>query len=357
MASINSAPKASEMAMAAESLTRAALTHGGDLGAARPLFPGAPEPFIDLSTGINPHGYPLPSLPHEVFARLPEPGELARLAEIAARAYGAPSADHVVPAPGTQSLLVRVAALIPSGRAVVLGPTYAEHARAAALVGHAVAEVGDIAQLADADLAVVTNPNNPDGRVVAPAALLKLAGALRARNGLLVVDEAYMDVGPAEASVAGHVACGNLVVLRSFGKFFGLAGLRLGFALAGPMLAGRLRAELGPWPVAGPALAIGQRALADGAWMQTMRMRLHDEARHLCQLLTASALPVIGGTALFHLVQTPLACRLFQHLGRAGILVRRFPERPSWLRFGLPGEGPARQRLVRALAAFTAHCR
>src|SRR5262244_435588 len=167
-----------------------ALLHGGNLGAARQLFPDAPEPFIDLSTGINPRSYPVPPLSPDLFARLPEPAALDRLTAVAATAYGAPSREHVVAAPGTQILLAMVAALVPPGRAAVLGPTYSELSRAAALAGHDVAEVGGIGQLRNADLAVVANPNNPDGRVFTKLELLDLADARR-RGGLLVVDEAF----------------------------------------------------------------------------------------------------------------------------------------------------------------------
>jgi cobalamin biosynthesis protein CobC len=329
----------------------ALLLHGGDLGAARRLFPGAPEPFIDLSTGINPHSYPVPQLSPDVFARLPEPAALDRLAAAAATAYGAPSRDHVVPAPGTQILLPAVAALAPPGRAAVLGPTYAELIRAAALAGHRVTEVGDISQLVDADLAIVANPNNPDGRVLGKADLIGLADAQKRR--LLVVDEAFMDVGPADAGLGGEVGRGNIVVLRSFGKFFGLAGLRLGFALAAPPLAARLGAGLGPWAVSGPALAIGEAALADLAWAQAMRECLGGERRRLDAVLAGARLEVIGGTSLFALVRTQAAGELFDHLGRAGIWVRRFIERPAWLRFGLPASEAAWDRLRAALASFS----
>jgi cobalamin biosynthetic protein CobC len=327
----------------------AGLLHGGDLAAARRQFPAAPEPFIDLSTGINPRPYPLPPMPSELFARLPEPGALERLAAAAAEAYRAPSPEHVVPAPGTQILLPLVAALVPPGRASVLAPTYAEHARVAALVGHRVAEVAALRQLAGADLAVVVNPNNPDGRIVARAELLAAAAELRSRGGVLVVDEAFMEVGPADTSLCRDVGLGNIIVLRSFGKFFGLAGLRLGFALAAPGTAARLKALLGPWAVSGAAIAVGETALGDRAWREATRARLAREAQRLDQLLAAAGLDVMGGTSLFRLVRTAAASELFLHLGRAGILVRRFEEQ---LRFGLPADEEAWHRLRTALAAF-----
>jgi len=329
----------------------APLTHGGDLGAARKLFPGAPEPFIDLSTGINPFPYPMPPLDPAVFARLPEPAAVERLATIAARAYGAPSPAHVVVAPGVQMLLPLVAALARPGRAAVLGPTYAEHARVATLAGHAVRDAATIDELAGADLAVVVNPNNPDGRIIRRDALLALADKLA--PGVLVVDEAFMDVGPADASLAPAVMRPNLVVLRSFGKFFGLAGVRLGFALAAPPLATQLRAALGPWAVSGPALAIGAAALADTAWTAQTRIRLAAAAQRLDALLMKAKLDLAGGTSLFCLVQTP-AMELFDRLGCAGIFVRRFAEQPTLLRFGLPGNDTEWQRLAVALAEFRA---
>jgi cobalamin biosynthetic protein CobC len=340
--------------MEAGQIDAAPIQHGGDLGAARLAFPGAPEPFIDLSTGINPYPYPIPQLPAELFTRLPEQAALDRLAAIAAQAYGAPSAAHVVPAPGSQILLPRVAGLVRPGRAAVLGPTYAEHSRAATLAGHQVEEVAGPQGLSHAALAVVVNPNNPDGRSVPREALLSCAQNLEAAGGLLVVDEAFMGVGTPGASLAPDCDRPNIVVLRSFGKFFGLAGLRLGFALASPAVAARLRAELGPWAVAGPALAIGAAALADRPWAEATRLRLAQAARRLDQVLDAAGLEVIGGTSLFRLVRAEVAPALFRHLGRAGILVRCFAGEPAWLRFGLPASEPDWRRLAAALADFRA---
>jgi cobalamin biosynthetic protein CobC len=332
--------------------TATIVDHGGSLDRARALFPDAPEPWIDLSTGINPHSYPVFDLPATAFARLPEPAHNKQLAHVAAAAYGAPSAAHVVPAPGTQILLPRVASLVKPRRAVVLGPTYAEHRRAASIAGHHVEETADLARLADADLAILVNPNNPDGRVVQRASLLELAAALHHRGGLLVVDEAFMDVGPRTESLDGHVERGGIVVLRSFGKFFGLAGVRLGFAISSTELARRLDDQLGPWAVAGPALEIGARALADKHWQETTRSNLTEAANRLDALLARHDIPVMGGTSLFRYVRLPDARTLFETLGRHGILVRNFGERPHHLRFGLPADETEWNRLAGALGAW-----
>jgi cobalamin biosynthetic protein CobC len=326
--------------------------HGGDLAAARELFPGAPEPFLDLSTGINPNPYPVPQLASDLWTKLPAPEALSRLAAIAAEAYGAPSSAHVTVAPGTQILMALAVGLVPPGRALVLRPTYAEHARMARLAGHQVVEISDVDALAEAELAIVVNPNNPDGRVVAKETLLAIADRLLRHGGLLIVDEAFMDIGPEGASLGDEAARGNIVVLRSFGKFFGLAGLRLGFALASTDLATALAASIGPWPVSGAALAIGEAALADTAWRTSTRDSLAGSAQRLDAMLTNVKLEIVGGTALFRLARSAAAPELFQHLGLAGIFTRRFAEESSWLRFGLPGDEGQWQRLSAALDSF-----
>jgi len=313
------------------------------------LFPGAPEPFIDLSTGINPHPYPIPPLAPEIFTHLPEPADLDRLAGLAASAYGAPSAESVVTASGSQILVTLAAGLLLPGRAVILGPTYAEHARAASLAGHEVYTVSELEPLGESDLAIVVNPNNPDGRIVSREDLLAIAERQSAHGGLLIVDEAFMDAGPRDESLSAHVEAANVVVLRSFGKFFGMAGLRLSFALAPRTLAAHLNAALGPWPVSGAALTIGAAALSDRNWVEATRASLAKAAGRLGLLLEGAGLVKIGGTDLFWLVRTPEAPELFDRLGRAGIFVRRFAEEPSWLRFGLPGAEADWQRLEDAL--------
>jgi cobalamin biosynthetic protein CobC len=325
--------------------------HGGDLDTARKLFPSAPEPFLDLSTGINPYHYPIPQFAAELSTRLPQPAALARLAAVAAEAYGAPSPAHVTAGPGSQCLATQTAFLLARGRAAILAPTYSEYGRLAELAGHNVVEMAEVGQLADARIAIVVNPNNPDGRIVPKDTLLALADRLRRRGGLLLVDEAFMDVGPDGASLCEYVEQDNIVVLRSFGKFYGLPGLRLSFALATPEIAARIGTALGPWPVSSAALAIGAAALADAEWRERTRGKLAEAALKLDACLLKAGLEVIGGTSLFRLVRSKDAGRVFQSLGEAGIVVRRFAEHPTWLRFGLPGGDAERQRLERALAS------
>jgi cobalamin biosynthetic protein CobC len=218
------------------------------------------------------------------------------------------------------------------------------------MAGFNVTETDDLESLAAADLAVVVNPNNPTGRIVPKADLLALAAAMRAKGGLLIVDEAFMDVSDAEG-MGGEVDAGGLVVLRSFGKFYGMAGLRLGFALGHPDIAARIEERLGPWAVSGPALHVAGEALADTAWQGAMRNTLKHDAARLDAALAAADIPVFGGTSLFRLVRDPRAQALYRHLGEHGILSRRFEERPDHLRIGLP-EADGWARLEAALKTF-----
>jgi cobalamin biosynthesis protein CobC len=316
------------------------IQHGGNLARARTLFPHAPEPWIDLSTGINPHSYPHSAIPANAFSRLPEPAATERLKALAAAAYGAPSPAHVAAGPGTQILLPIIAGLQAGwggNRAAILSPTYAEHARAARLAGLDVSETEDIERLTDGRLAVVVNPNNPTGRIISRGDLLALAALMRAKSGLLIVDEAFMDVSEAE-SVADAVEDGGLVVLRSFGKFYGMAGLRLGFAISHPDIVRKIEERLGPWAVSGPALHVAGEALADATWQETMRRRLARETARMDALLASVGIPVAGGTSLFRFIRDRQAQPIFRHLGEHGIITRRFEERPNDLRIGLPDE-------------------
>ncbi len=327
--------------------------HGGDLDAARRLFPDAPEPWIDLSTGINPHPYPFAVPEPEFWARLPQASAEMALREAAARRYGVSGgAGMVIAAPGTQALIQVLPRLIEATEVAVLGPTYAEHAAAWARGGHRVVECGTPDEIGAARVVVIVNPNNPTGRIVARAELVRIADVLEQRGGLLMVDEAFADFTP-EVSLASQLPP-SAVVLRSFGKTYGLAGLRLGFALAHDGLAARLRDELGPWPVSGPALAIGATALADGDWLGRTATRLAEDARRLDALLVAGGLEVQGGTHLFRLARHRRAHALADELARHGIWVRRFAAYPAWLRFGLPGTASAWERLARAIEKASA---
>lgn len=323
--------------------------HGGQLSVARAAFPGVIEPWIDLSTGINPQAYPVGDLAADVWQRLPDPANLAALEAAARACYRAEPKVPVVAAPGTQALIQLLPRLRPARLVVVLGFGYQEHPDTWRAAGADVRVAEDLDALETADVAVVVNPNNPDGRHIAPTDLIHLAARMSGRGGTLVVDEAFAEAGTPDASLVPRLGAENVLVLRSFGKFFGLAGLRLGFAIGAPALCAELQRALGPWAVPGPAIAIGRRALADTDWQLATHRRLAAEAARLDDLLASAGFTVRGGTTLFRLAEHPGAAELFTRLGRAGILVRPFRQKPKWLRFGLPGDESAWVRLARAL--------
>ncbi|WP_295049891.1 threonine-phosphate decarboxylase CobD [uncultured Paracoccus sp.] len=316
--------------------------HGGDLDRARAAY--GDGDWLDLSTGINRLAYRLPDLPPHAWTALPVAADLAALEQAAARAFG--TRGPVVALAGAQAAIQLVPRLTPPGRAAVLAPSYNEHAAALTAQGWAVDPVHDPAEMAGADLAVVVNPNNPDGRCWSPADLRDLAG----RVGRLVVDESFADPHP-DLSLAPRLAAlgEGVVVLRSFGKFFGLAGLRLGFALCGPQTAQRLRALAGPWAVGGPAIAIGTTALGDDAWKTAATARLSADSARLSALLEDAGWPTVGRTALFVTVDAGDAAQAQARLARARIWTRRFPYHAGWLRLGLPEPQAEWRRLVAAL--------
>jgi cobalamin biosynthesis protein CobC len=236
--------------------------------------------------------------------------------------------------------------LWPATSVRVLGPTYAEHALSWQKAG---ARVATITEPAIDQVVVLCNPNNPDGRRTPADRLLALADEVAERSGLLVVDEAFADLECDGLSLASRLPHRAIVVLRSFGKTYGLAGLRLGFALAAPERAALIRDALGPWAVSGPAIAIGRLALQDRDWLAATRTRLSHDTAMLDAYLTNGGLRVVGGTLLYRLAVTADASDVFTRLGRAGIFVRRFAERPDWLRFGQPGGTTELHRLEAAL--------
>jgi cobalamin biosynthesis protein CobC len=310
--------------------------HGGGLSAARLLFPQAPEPWIDLSTGINPQAFPCAGLSEEAFTRLPEAEVIHGLESAAAKSFGLGAGADLVAAPGTQSLIQWLPRLWPVAKVGILGFTYAEHENVWAASGAQVTTISDLDQLAEADAAVIVNPNNPDGRLVSLRDLLALARKMAARDKILIVDEAFIDLLPHGKSLAPHLPLPGVVVLRSFGKTFGLAGLRLGFALCEVSVAKKLRAALGPWSVSGAAVEIGVKAYGDEEWLAQNAAWLARNGARLDALLREAGFETLGGAPLFRLARHPEAGRIFARLCAGGILTRPFAAKPDWLRFGIP---------------------
>jgi cobalamin biosynthetic protein CobC len=333
----------------------AGIQHGGGLTAAMASYGGAREDWLDLSTGINPNPPALPDIPMEIWNRLPDRGLLedARLA--ASKWYRGAFAGETalpLPVPGTQAFIQILPKLVPSQRPVaILSPTYGEYAHCFRKAGFVVDLIGSLAELrSDHGALVIVNPNNPDGRVLSVAELLDLHVRMQAHGGHLHVDEAFGD-GEPERSVASHAAhLPGLTVSRSFGKFFGMAGVRLGFVFAVAPTLESIESDLGPWAVSGPALYLANELMRRDRHAIASAILVRKAA--LETVLRQAGLTIAGGTELFALVAHEKAAALFEHLARSHILVRKFDYAPDWLRIGLAPDEQGDQRLARALASF-----
>ena len=315
---------------------QAKMDHGGGLDGAAATYGGARADWLDLSTGINPVPYPLPALSPDCWTALPDQGALDRLLDAARAFWNVPDDAAIVAAPGASALIARMPDITTCQNVSIPGPTYNEHAAAFRAAGVNVNDPDNI----DPRVRVFVHPNNPDGQMYDHRAIEDN------HRDLTIIDESFCDVTPD----ASHVALSSIpriVVLKSFGKFWGLAGLRLGFAIATPHSLARfgngsdkvidLETMLGPWSVSGPALEIGAKALSDTKWADETRARLTIDAARLDTLMLAKGAQVVGGTTLFRLYDVPDAQAWQTALAKHHIWTRVFPYNPRWLRLGLPG--------------------
>lgn len=323
--------------------------HGGRIDAMARAFPDAPLPWIDLSTGINPFFYPVPAITADAWHRLPGEAARAECERSMADAFAC-GAAHCRAVAGTEGAIRQLPAIHKAHTVAVRGQSYADHAESWRASGARVIEVSDPLELAGrADVVVIVNPNNPDGRGWPIDQIEHARARLAGRGGLLIVDEAYADIDPfhSVASLAGRK---GLIVLRSFGKFYGLAGVRLGAVLAGPDVLGALDKKLGCWDVSGPALEIGTAAYADRQWQKATRERLAVQMQEMRGLIATAGLVDVGGTDLFRFVRAENAPMLWRQLAESGIAVRRFVGDALHLRVGLPSDDAAFGRLAKALS-------
>lgn len=324
------------------------LEHGGNLRAAMAHYGGSAGDWLDLSTGLNPRGYPAPALGAEAWHRLPESDPALLLA---AQAYY--RAPRMLAVAGTQAAIQALPQMRPACRVAVAAPAYAEHAHQWSRHGHAVSQVPWTA-LADAlplcDVVVVCNPNNPTGATVPRDTLLEWADRLAARGGWLIVDEAFADITP-ELSVADASDRAGLIVLRSIGKFFGLAGIRVGFVGAQEQILTPLENALGPWTVSGPTQQIALAALRDTAWQDATHARLLTEGARLRRLLNRHEI-ASDGCALFQWWPMDDPAAFHDHMAQRRIWVRLFANAARGIRLGLPPDEQAWQRLKTALTEW-----
>ena len=308
--------------------------HGGDLDRAASVYGGALERWIDQSTGINPRPYPVPDVPSTDWQRLPLARDLDVLLATAHQVWGVPKGIEIVAAPGASALIAAIPHVLDGTAVTIEEPTYNEHRAAFEASGWTIG--------ANAATRVIVHPNNPDGRTwdrdVADSAKQ------------LIIDESFCDTMP-EASLVELANRPGTILLKSFGKFWGLAGLRLGFAICLPETAIKLRTMMGPWALSGPAIRIGQAALSDEDWARATRDRLSKDTARLDQMLAKAGLDIVGGTSLFRLARSRDALSVHERLAKHHIWTRIFPANPEWIRFGLPGDHPGWDRLADALGS------
>ena len=293
--------------------------HGGNLDWALSQYGGSKRDWIDLSTGISPWSYPIDGVPSEAWQSLPDEQNNIDLETAARMFWSVPEDASVLAAPGASALIANLPKVAQAGRVRIDQPTYNEHQAAFERLGW---QIDPSAK----DAMVAVHPNNPDGKLWINS---ELKGHFR------IIDESFCDTLP-EASLIGEVTRGDTIVLKSFGKFWGLGGLRLGFAIGAEPLIQPLRETLGPWPVSGPALHIGLNALKDQTWTEMHRERLVHASERLDQLMQEKGARLVGGTSLFRLYDVPDATVWQARLAKYHIWSRIFPYSKTWLRLGLP---------------------
>ena len=303
-----------------EHLSQTPRDHGGGIDAVAATYGGARAHWIDLSTGINPVPYATGTIEHATWTALPDSAAQTALTDAARKFWNVPDSSAILATPGASAPIAMIPRLRPCGAVHIAAPTYNEHAAAFAAAGW------QETSIEKADAQVIVHPNNPDGRLFTAADL---------HAPLRIIDESFADVIP-DASLIAQAATPGTLILKSFGKFWGLAGLRLGFVIGDPELINQLTTMLGPWPVAGPALQIGTRALRDPDWATKTRQRLRTDTTRLDTLLTAAGAKPLGGTTLFRLYDVANAAEWQDRLAHNHIWSRVFPYNSRWLRLGLP---------------------
>ena len=333
------------------------MDHGGNIREAEARYGFAPGEMLDLSTGICPRPYPIPEhlLKPAGWRELPQREDEEALEAAFRSSQHVPDGAAVLAAPGSQILINHLPLLGKAGPVAIPDPAYSEHATAWEREGYEVLRhpAGDPPPPEAASMAVV-QPGNPLGEVSDPDAVLDLVKKAAARDGVVVVDEAFADLDPS-ISLLPYTGRPGLVVMRSFGKFYGLTGLRLGLAAGHASDIGRLRELLGPWPVSIPALRVGAAALANTEFQEDQRIWILASMSEMEHSIRGLGLKMIGNTGFFALLEGSDAGDLHFHLAKKGIWTRVFDHNKDWLRVGL-ADGAGLEKLDAALEGWRQVC-
>ena len=327
------------------------IKHGGNLREAAVQYDIPLKSWIDLSTGINPNGWLPPKIPSNVWLRLPE--EEDGLLKAAQNYYGV---KNILPVAGSQAAIQSLPKCRPASHVGIVSPCYAEYEYCWRQAGHTVKAIhrGDVDKyLHELDVLVVINPNNPDAYLHANSTLKRWQKQLEKQAGWLIVDEAFMDSSPENSLLQYDLdMMPNLIILRSLGKFFGLAGVRLGFVVANPAILNQIKLDQGSWSISHPARWIGKKALQDQAWQKHTRKELEPKAIRLRQVLSILNVKSVNNTSLFCYFELEDAKVLQAYLAKNGVWVRYF-ELPKAIRIGLPKTTKDLSLLESLLERFT----
>lgn len=325
------------------------IQHGGNLLQAIEEFGGNQEDWLDLSTGISPYTIDLPEFHQDVWRRLPDPKYVKLLEGKAKEFYQTKS--NCLAVPGSQFAIQHLSKVV-DGEIGILEPTYGEYAASFVRNGKSYTSLENISDIGNASSVILANPNNPDGRIYTSQELLKLAVQLSERNGYLVVDEAFMAIDDPNSLLNEVDATTNVVILRSIGKFFGLAGIRLGFVFSSEKFRAKLAAYLGPWAVTGPALAIADHIFANRFIANELKQKISVRHQQMGEILEQSGLQIVGKNDLFFLIRHPKANALHISLKQQKVLTRIFDYNSDWIRIGLTANSNEDERLLKAIGGF-----
>ncbi|AZN37514.1 threonine-phosphate decarboxylase CobD [Iodobacter ciconiae] len=328
--------------------------HGGDLLRAISAYGGDLADWIDCSSGIAPWAYPLPAVPGHIWQRLPDQDQALLIA--AQDYYGC---NQLLALAGSQAGIALLPKLRPACQVAIISPSYAEHHWQWQQAGHQTSAISSeqvdkwcMANKAHHPVLIVVNPNNPSAQQISAETLLAWHTKLAEHGGWLIVDEAFADCAPA-ASLLPHAGKTGLIILRSVGKFFGLAGIRLGFIACEKQLLDKIKRALGPWHISGPAQWAGQIALSDKAWQSAQQQRLLANQRWMIATLSEAGLPPGGSLPLLHWSPASNAKTLHGKLAKQKIWCRLFDQtNHQGLRFGPVAEHQQAQFKTRLMAAL-----
>ena len=307
--------------------------HGGDLDKAINKYGGKKEQWIDLSTGINPNSYPHSDINIKEFRNLPSKTDILKLNEIAKISFQTNAS--VSSLMGAQAAINILPVLFPIGNITILEPTYNEYNKVFSDFSRNIITVRTLHELKNSQIAILCNPNNPDGRLYSNEDLIELSKNVQ----VLIVDESFIDQYP-ENSLSTKInnQTNNIIILRSFGKFFGLAGLRLGFTITGKKLDKKIKDLIGPWPISSITSIIASKALCDNVWKENTIKYLQENSRLIDSLTSKLKWEIVGGTNLFRLYKTPNASIAQDKLAKLKVWTRRFSYSPYWIRLGIPSK-------------------